>query len=437
MPDTVIRIPWGKETIDLSLPESWRIVATLEPSSMPAASDADAEIERGLNEPVQSPRLSELAKPGQRIVIVIDDSSRPTPVSKVLPHVLKELWIAGVDKEQITLVPALGVHRGIDEAEMASRVGAENLAGLRWENPDCEDENKQTFLGTTSRGTPVWIHKGTAEADLIISIGCIEPHIIASFGGGLKNILPGVAGRKTIGHNHTLNCSPSTFNNVGRSIDQNPMRLDLEEGAQMLKGTVFIVNTILNYRQELVHLITGHPIAAHREGVRISAELYGARVEQPADVVITCSSPMDIDLRQGVKSLANTIRAVRPGGVLITYARAEEGTGMFGLANRKLPLGKGALRFLAPVILPLVLRLKLKGMAEDDKFFLYFALQAMRHALLLLYAPTIGADIRERLPFVDFVDTPQQAIELARQRFPGKAEVLVFPHGGITFPNMN
>jgi nickel-dependent lactate racemase len=56
-------------------------------------------------------------------------------------------------------------------------------------------------------------------------------------------------------------------------------------------------------------------------------------VPAPADVVITNSHPMDQDLRQGVKALANTIRAVRSGGVQITLVQAEEGVGVFGLAN--------------------------------------------------------------------------------------------------------
>jgi hypothetical protein len=159
-------------------------------------------------------------------------------------------------------------------------------------------------------------------------------------------------------------------------------------------------------------------------------------VTRRADVVITASHPMDIDLRQGVKALANTIRAVKPGGVLITFVKAEEGTGVFGLANRKLPLGKKALRMLSPLILPLVPKLKLKGMGEEDRFFLYFALQAMRHATLLMYGPTIPAETQANLPFVDFVDSPRKAMEVAEKRFPGKAEVLVFPHGGITYPNM-
>ncbi|GAP06531.1 hypothetical protein ATHL_01385 [Anaerolinea thermolimosa] len=183
-------------------------------------------------------------------------------------------------------------------------------------------------------------------------------------------------------------------------------------------------------------IVSGDPILAHREGVRVSAELYGAKVSEPVDMVITASHPMDIDLRQGVKALANTIRAVKKGGILLTLVKADEGTGVFGLANRKLPLSKGALRILAPALLPLVPRLKLKGMGEEDRFFLYFALQAMRHARLLMYAPTIPSEVKERLPFVDFINRPEEGVILASKALPRNTRVLVFPHGGITYPDI-
>jgi len=204
----------------------------------------------------------------------------------------------------------------------------------------------------------------------------------------------------------------------------------------MLKPPVFIVNAVLNNHLKVVEVVSGDPVAAHRAGARTSACLYGVKIPAAADVVITDSHPMDQDLRQGVKALANTIRAVRKSGVLITLVRAEEGVGVFGLANRKLPLGRGALKTLAPLLVRLVPRLKLKGMGEEDRFFLYFALQAMRHARLLMYGPTIPVEIRERLPFVEFVESPAAAVEAARQRFPRQAQVLVFPSGGITYPQI-
>jgi len=394
--------------------------------------DAADEVRRSLQEPVGTPHLRDMVRKRMQVALVMDDLSRPTPVALLLPAVLDELAQGGVGREDVTLVTALGLHRPMQEAEIAQRVGDAGLAGLRWENHACDDAERLVSLGTTSRGTPVWIHKTVAQADLVVSLGCIEPHIIASFGGGYKNLLPGVAGRETVAHNHSLNCTPTTFNMVGQPIERNPMRLDLEEGGRMLNGPVFIVNSVLNSDLQIVRVVAGDPLAAHRQGVRVSAEMYGVPVPALADVVITDSHPMDQDLRQGVKALANTVRAVRRGGVQITLARAEEGVGVFGLANRRLPLGRRALKALAPLLVRLVPRLKMEG--EEDRLFLYFALQAMHHCTLFMYGPTIPAPVRANLPFVEFVDSPEEAIARARRLLPGPAEALAFPHGGSTYP---
>ncbi|MEW6181057.1 MAG: nickel-dependent lactate racemase [Chloroflexota bacterium] len=427
-------LPWGNTSLTLDLPAQWQVLGSYSPAGNVPPVDPTEETARRLQEPVGTARLRELATGKQRIALVIDDGSRPTPVARILPAVIEELTAAGVDLTGITVLPALGVHRPMSWEEVNTRLGNGYLASMKLVQHECDNPAELVFLGTTTRGTPVKVNRHLAEADLIISIGCIEPHIIASFGGGYKNLIPGLASRETIAHNHALNCRPDTFNMVGQPIEQNPMRLDLEEAARMIKVPVFIINAVLNSQLQTIRVVCGDPIAAHREGAQASASIYGVPVPTRAEVVITASYPMDQDLRQGVKALANTIRALQAGGVMITAVRAEEGLGVFGLANRKLPLGKNALRALAPVLLPLVPRLKLKGMGEEDKFFLYFALQAMRSGTLLMYAPTIPAEIHERLPFVTFVESIHQAIRLAESRFPQQARVLIFPQGGITYP---
>lgn len=432
-----LTLPWGKDQIFLDLPDEWTIKGSYEPASLPPASDPSVEVIRSMNEPIGCARLGDMVKPGMKVALVIDDGSRPTPVHLIFPQVLAELHRGGISDDDVTVVPAIGLHRPMPEDEIRARSGIGAEAPLQFINPECDNLSTQDRIGTTSRGTPVWITRTVAEADFVVSIGCIEPHIIASFGGGYKNLIPGVAGRETIAHNHTLNCSPDTFNMVGQPIDQNPMRSDLEEGCKMLKPPVWIVNAILNNVQQVVQIVAGDPILAHRAGVRTSASLYGVTIAGQADIVITDSHPMDQDLRQGVKALANTIRALKPGGVILTLVRAEEGVGVFGLANTRLPLGRGALQTLAPILVPLVPKLKIKGLGEEDRFFLYFALQAMRLGKLFIYAPTIPVETQSHLPFVQFWPTPEAAIAEARKRFPHKADVIIFPGGGITYPQVS
>lgn len=441
---STLALPWGNTTMTLDLLANWQVTGILEPAPAPVVADVQREIARALARTFGVPRLGDLVEAArsraanQKVVIVMDDGSRPTPVARILPEVLAEMQRCGQPMENITLLPALGLHRPMTADEIERRAG---VSGLKFENPDCDDPGKLVSLGTTSRGTPVLINKTVAEADLVVSIGCIEPHIIASFGGGYKNIVPGVAGRATVAHNHGLNCSGATFNMVGQPVERNAMRLDLEEAAGMLakqshRPELFIVNAILNHNQEIVQVVAGHPVDAHRAGIRVSGGMYGVKVPRPADVVITSSHPMDSDLRQGVKALANTIRAVKPGGVIMTLVRAEEGVGVFGLAKQKLPLGRESLQLLASALVRLVPKLKVSGMGEEDRFFLYFALQAMRRARLLMYAPTIPVETRKGLPFVRFMDSTAEMIQFAQARFPKGAEVLVFPYGGITYPDL-
>lgn len=430
--DRHLTLPWGQETLELSLPEDWTVAGLLKPAALSGVPNVADEVRRSLQEPIDAPRLKDLAAGAERVVIVIDDLSRPTPVGRLLPGVLEELAQGGIERGNVTVVVALGLHRPMTGEEVNQRIGSVDLAGLNWENHDCDAADSLVTLGTTQRGSPVEIQRTVAQADLIISIGCIEPHIIASFGGGYKNLVPGVAGRDTIAHNHSLNCTPETFNMVGQPIERNPMRLDLEEAAAMIGGRVFIVNAVLNGDLEVVRVVSGDPISAHRAGAKTSAEIYGVEIPTAADVVITDSHPMDQDLRQGVKALANTVRAVRKGGVLITLVRAEEGVGVFGLAERKMPLGHRGLKVLAPLLLRLVPRLKMEG--EEDRFFLYFALQAMCHCDMLIYGPTIPEEARAGLPFVTFIDSPQEAIDRATRLAGSSARTLAFPNGGITYP---
>ena len=90
-PDIPVSIPWGKETFSMRLPDRWKLLGVMEPSPVAAPQNVHREIERSLSAPIGLPRLAEIAKPGMKIALVIDDDSRPTPVALILPSVLAEL----------------------------------------------------------------------------------------------------------------------------------------------------------------------------------------------------------------------------------------------------------------------------------------------------------------------------------------------------------
>jgi len=428
-----ITFPWGDEELEFELPARWELMQVCEPKDTAPVPNIDSEIDRSLAEPVGSPRLSQMARDKHRVLIVVDDITRPTPVHLFFAKVVKELESAGVPREKMLVIPGLGVHRDMTQEEMEAKVGAENLSGLKWINHAYADKSALVALGKTSRGTPVAFNRHATEADLIVSLGCIEPHVIAGFGGGYKNLMPGVAASETIGHNHGLHTCPEHFNMVGVPPEENPMRLDLEEAGNMLNKPVFIVNAVLNGHLQVVRLVSGDPIAAHREGITLSREIFGVPIREQADVVISNSFPLDADLRQGFKSIANTIRAARPGGVVISFLRTVHGIGDGHLPTRRIPLGKRGIRILARLLLPVFGRLKAGGRAENN-FTIYFSLQSFVRNKLFLFAPGLPDGLSERLPFMDISRSPQEVLRKAAQCAPPDAKVLVFPRGGMTYP---
>ncbi len=428
-------LPWGASTLSLDLPPGWDVLATATPKILPGV-DAQREVDRALANPVGAPPLRDLARGKKRVVVVVDDVSRPTPAHLYMPGVLREMEAAGVDPGEVWVIPGLGVHRAMSAAEMEAKLGPESLRRVKWENHEGRNPDKLARLGETKRGTPVVLNRRVAEADLVVLLGTIEPHVQAGFGGGLKNVLPGVAALETIAKNHLLSATEECFTYIGEDPDRNPMRLDLEEAGSMLPGDLFLVNGVLNPRREVVRLFAGHPVRAHREGCGLAREMYGVRIPRQADVVIADSHPMDIDIRQSIKCIANTIAAARPGGALVALARCEEGLGEFrekvmkarvppNLELRKIVPGlkhKDILNFA-----------KMLQMGVEDQFFIYIGVQAIKRNPLYFYAPTITPEEAARFPLFEHFTDPRKTVERVAKDHP-RASVLIFPQGGVTYP---
>ncbi len=433
MTEPNVRVPFGDTELAFSLPENWNVVETCMPKEVPPCESAQAEALRALHEPIGSPGLSEFLKDAKTVAVIVDDISRPTPVADFFRPVMEAVEKAGIQPESITVVTALGVHRSMTDEEIEGKIGAWGFARYRCVNHNFEPGDHLKHVGKTSRGSEVWVNAVVAEADVTISFGCVEPHTIAGFGGGYKNLFPGVAGKATIAANHALNTTPQTFNGVGTKPEDNPMRCDLEECGKLVPTKVFIVNAVLDGYQRIVKIVAGDPIAAHREGVKTAQLIFGAKIEKQADVLITSSHPMNIDLRQGFKAMANLIGAVRPGGVMLNCVAAEQGLGDMNMPSRNLYLGKKSVKFLAHLLLPWVGRFTF-GMKEEDLFFIYFGLQAMKRNNIFFYSPNIPPQFTQRAPFLEIHQSLDAMLAAAQKAMPGKADVIVFPLGGVSYP---
>ena len=298
------------------------LLGVLHANEVPLELTGEAEVRRALEEPIESPRLRELVSPGEKVAIVTSDITRPMPTYKVMPPLLDELYAAGVRREDITLVFALGSHRKHTDEERRK------LAGDRaWNEIACvdSDPNDCVHMGVTGAGTPVDITRVVAEADRRICLGNIEYHYFAGYSGGAKAIMPGVSTRDAIQSNHSMMVRPEA---CAGALETNPLRMDIEEAGRIC-GIDFIVNVVLSEHKEIIKAVAGHPVAAHRAGCRFLDRIYLKPLPQAADIVLVSQggAPKDLNLYQTQKALDNARHAVKQGGIIILIGSCREGLG--------------------------------------------------------------------------------------------------------------
>ncbi len=278
------------------------------------------EVRRSLQEPIGAPVLRKVVNPGEKIVIITSDITRPVPSYDVIPPILEELNAAGVADEDITVVFALGSHREHTEEEMIRLVGKEV-----YDKVNCIDAKAENcvHLGTTKAGTPVDVFDVVANADRRICVGNIEYHYFAGYSGGAKAIMPGVSTRAAIQANHSMMVRDEAA--TGR-IDGNPVREDIDSVVEFCPID-YIVNVVLSEHKKILKSFAGHYIEAHRAGCRFLDTLYKVQIQERAEIVVASSGgyPKDLNLYQAQKGLDNAKFAVKDGGVIILVASCKEG----------------------------------------------------------------------------------------------------------------
>ncbi len=299
-----------------------QVLNILMPQNAPENPDEQALVKEALHHPIGTERLRDIVHPGESIVLVTSDLTRPMPTWKVMDALLDELYEAGCDRKDITLLFARGSHRAQTEEEM------KHLAGERaWNEITCADSDMEDTvnLGTTKSGTPVQIDRRVAEADRIICLGNVEFHYFAGYSGGAKAIMPGMSTPAAIRENHRLMVSADAH--AGK-LEGNPVRMDLEEACAMV-GVNFILNVVLNPHKEIIYAAAGDVTKAHRDACAYLDTLYRCPIAQPADIVIVSQggAPKDLNLYQTQKALDMARHAVRQNGVIILIGSCREGYG--------------------------------------------------------------------------------------------------------------
>jgi len=316
-----ITIPFGTSELTFKLPAA-NIAWVLDEDEGQPAVDITKAVLEVIEHPIGTAPLQQLLnrKPEGSILILIDDNTRATPQHLILPVLLEAMRGYGVKPEQITLMVCLGTHRPLDVQELQQRVGDEvyrqyRCINLPQSNTDFID------LGTTKAGTPIQVSSLYMAHDFKIAIGNIIPHMYAGWSGGAKMIQPGVTSSLTTARTHLLAAKhiSTILGNV-----ENPIRLEMEEIARTT-GLDFIINTVINNLSEVVALVGGDVVLAHRLGVALAEPIFARTIDKRVPIVIAGAKPADRDLWQGFKPLNNCGLAVEGGGVLILVIEAPEG----------------------------------------------------------------------------------------------------------------
>ena len=292
-------------------------------------------IEYALDHPIGAGPIEEAVKPGEKVCIIISDTTRRwQQPSTYLPVLVERLNKAGIPDEDMLILCATGTHRKQTEEEHISLVGEDLYRRIRFIDHQCDDKEHLAYMGTTSRGTPVWLDSYAMACDKIILTGGVVYHFLAGFGGGRKSIVPGIAGRETINtnHNNALNKGLGSGSNPracnGNMTDSNPFHSDLMECAAFAKPA-YLLNVVVDDNYQIVGAFAGDWREAHAAATKLVQQLDGVPIPRRTQLVIASAGgyPKDINLYQTSKTLSNALAAVAPGGTMILLSECREGFG--------------------------------------------------------------------------------------------------------------
>jgi lactate racemase len=260
----------SRDELELEIPDE-NLLAAIYPEEPEPVGDAAEAARQALDSPVAGARFSELLGGKSRLAIVIDNQFRPTPQSKLLPAVLDAVEAAGIEA---VVVCANGKVFPMSESDIEQKVGRENLErmermGIGFFQNEPRNAEMYTYVGVTSRGTPVWLHDEVARCDVKLTIGQAQSNHWGAGGGG-KLILPGVVSDETIEWNH---CSfvPSPQTHYGAYAG--PMRSDIDDAATMC-GLDATMNVILDTRGRVLEVVYGSHPEAHRTAIERFNQIY-------------------------------------------------------------------------------------------------------------------------------------------------------------------
>jgi len=416
-----VNVAFGKCGLDLELPSGPRY-EILHARTAPPLGEVSQALTAALDDPIGSPALGELAAGKRSAAIAVCDITRPAPNAITLPPLLKRLETGGIARDRIAIFIATGLHRPATEGEMRIIVGEEIAGKYQIHNHFAKNLANHAAVGTTRSGTPVYIEKGFVDADLHITLGFIEQHLMAGFSGGRKLIAPGLAAQETIKvlHSPKFMRQPTA---VEGSISRNPLHTELLEIAAMVRHD-FMLDVTLTKAREIAGVFAGNGVHAHAAGVEFVRQTLLETLEEPVDAAITTGAgyPLDLTFYQTIKGISSAQHIVKPGGKILAMGECAEGLGTPEFAAKLAELTTFE-RYLKEILnSPVVV---------DQWQLEKLALAGQNHELLF-YTPGVSREVSGGLAHRIY-DRPDAALAELVKGLPKGARVAVIPEGSYVF----
>lgn len=419
-----VRLAYGRTGLDVDLPGD---VTVIRSRHAPGLEDEAAALRHALRHPIGTKPLSQLAKSGDRVVIVHSDITRATPNDRILPVIIGELEEAGVRRSDIVMLNALGTHRPQTESELRAMLGDAIVDNYRCLQHDGYDDDQLAPLGTTKLGHPVRVNRTYMEADVKILTGFIEPHLFAGFSGGPKGVLPAIAGAESVLSNHGYDMVGHP-NAIWGVTEGNPIWEEMMEVALRTEPT-FLVNVALNAEHEITAAFAGDLVEAHRAGIEFVRRHAMVPVAQLFDIAVTTNSgyPLDQNLYQCVKGMRAAQQVVRPGGAIILAGACEDGVPDHGRYARLLVQGGSPQGVLDMISAP--------GYGEQDQWQVQVQALVQLHARVFIHSEGL-TDEQVRASLFEPCHDIAATIEELRRVYGAGARVCVIPDGPQTIASV-
>jgi len=314
-----VEIPYGKKQIKVNIDDP---VEVLFPNKV-KISDQDKLIDKALEHPIGFGSYDEFAEYTKKLLVIINDATRPTPTSKILKYLLPVLS----SHPDVKFLIATGVHRAPTEEEYRYIFG-ETYEVFRRKviAHDARKDKDMVYLGKSKNGTEMYINRLVTEYKNILVIGSVEPHYFAGYTGGRKSFLPGVASYKTIEMNHKLALSDEA---KSLALKGNPVNEDMVDAMNVLKDlNIFSIQTVLTGDHKIYAVTAGDLHKSFNAAIEHSKNIFCVPLKQKGNIVITAAPyPMDIDLYQSQKALDNGKLALEDEGIIILVSKCRMGIG--------------------------------------------------------------------------------------------------------------